>query len=221
MKHEMTEEQLKELAAQLSCPAGEEGLKLAEMMHGNNIGMTTAAIETLGIGNGDRILELGHGNAAHVAKILEAGANVNYTGLEISEDMHREGQRQNAEAISGGRAEFALYDGSHIPFAGHSFDGILTVNTIYFWEDHLQLLQEIFRVLKPGGIVALAYAQKEFMRHLPFTKYGFTLFGDDEIAKLVGRTGFTLEGISAHEEQVTTKAGDLVTRQFSVAKITK
>lgn len=218
---DMTEEQLAALASQLSCPTGEHGLEVADMMHAGNIGMTTAAIEALNIRNGAAVLELGHGSAAHLGLILDKGADVTYTGLEISETMHVEAKQQNAEFVSQKRAHFALYNGNDIPFPDDSFDAILTVNTVYFWENHLHLLRELFRVLKPGGTFALTFAQKDFMQHLPFTKYGFQLFSNDDISALVHQTDFQLIEISVHEEVVTTRTGESVTRQFSVAKMRK
>lgn len=58
MEQRMTEEQLREMAYQLSCPQGERGLETGKIMNEVNIGITTAAIDTLEITDGNKVLEL-------------------------------------------------------------------------------------------------------------------------------------------------------------------
>ena len=142
-----TEEQLKELAQQLSKPNGDDGISIANMMHDSNIGMTQKTIAALNIANGDLILELGHGNCKHLPEILNKAENTSYYGLEISELMQKQAAENNSAATQGNKASFHLYDGNKIPFSDNTFNNILTVNTIYFWEDAEAFIQEIYRVL--------------------------------------------------------------------------
>lgn len=217
----MTEEQLREMANQLSCPQGERGLQTGEIMNEVNVGMTSAAIDALEIADGNEVLELGHGNCAHLGKILQKAENIHYTGLEISETMHAEAKSKNEAHIAAGQAAYHLYEGESIPFEDDTFDRIMTVNTIYFWKDPAALLREIHRVLKPGGIFALTFAQRDFMQHLPFTKYRFRLYNDADIIELMGETDFQLVDMIGKTEQVRSNAGETVSRDFSVAKMRK
>ena len=41
-------------------------------------------------------------------------------------------------------ADFKLYNGLEIPFKDQLFDHVLSVNTLYFWEDARLLLNEIY-----------------------------------------------------------------------------
>ena len=74
----MTEEELKILAQQLSNPKGEIGEEVAKMMNETNISMTKESIKALYLADHDNVLELGHGNAGHLAYLLDFGENIHY-----------------------------------------------------------------------------------------------------------------------------------------------
>jgi ubiquinone/menaquinone biosynthesis C-methylase UbiE len=211
-----TPEQLKELATQLSKPSGEQGVEVANMMHDSNLGMTMSTANALKISDNDSILELGHGNGKHIAQILAQAKNVAYQGLEIAELMKQEAESQNLS-----NASFKLFDGQIIPFESNSFTKAMTVNTIYFWQNPIELLNEVYRVLKPNGIFCIGFAQKEFMEMLPFTQHGFTLYNDGKLSALIGQTDFKIAKLESHTEKVRSKADEMVERTYTVASLIK
>ncbi len=210
----MTTEDLKEIAAQLKTPTGENGIEMGKSMNETNIGMTMSAIESITIQKNHSLLELGHGNGGHVKHILEKAANVRYIGLEISEEMKNQAKKLNRLYTPDNIAIFELYDGLKIPFDNNSFDHVLSVNTIYFWEDARLLLNEISRILKPSGTFCLVFADKSFMLKLPFTQFGFQLYDIDKFKKLISISNFEIKDITNKEDQVMSKAGDLVIRKY-------
>jgi SAM-dependent methyltransferase len=60
-----------------------------------------------------------------------------------------------------------LYEGKKLPFEDETFDKIFTVNTVYFWENPVEFLNEIYRVLKDDGTFVLTFGQRDFMEKLP------------------------------------------------------
>ncbi|KQT18649.1 methyltransferase type 11 [Chryseobacterium sp. Leaf404] len=216
----MEEKDLKILARNLANPEGETGLKVAEMMNATNIGMTVDSIETLLIEDGESILEIGHGNAAHLKSLLNLAKDLKYTGIDISETMHNEAQRLNDEFKN--QAEFVLYEGTKLPFEDQTFDKIFTVNTAYFWKQPVEYLNEIYRVLKDSGTFVLTFGQRDFMETLPFTQYDFKLYNSGEMEETVSKSHFKRMKISEKEEQVKSKAdGETVTRLYTVLTIKK
>lgn len=212
---------LKELAKQLGNPKGEIGIEVANMMNATNIGMTKHAIESLNLGKNDVVLELGHGNCGHLSFLMKQAENLKYFGLEISELMQQEAIKSNQNYIENNSAEFKLYNGTEIPFNDVSFDKIFTVNTLYFWQQPDLLLQEIKRVLKPNGIFALTFADKSFMEKLPFTPFGFNLYSLKDAEELLQKNEFkTIESISQNEE-VFSKANQMVNRTFFTVMVEK
>ncbi len=217
----MDEKDLKTLAEQLSCPSGDFGKRVAEMMNESNIRMTLESIVAMKIRPGDHILEIGHGNALHLKEILDAAENIRYTGLEISETMHQEAKRINQNFIKNNVAGFILYDGEKIPFEERSFDRIFTVNTLYFWKNPVSFLTEIHRVLKDNGSFILTLLEENTLRKIPFTRYGFNIWSQAEIEHLLVDSGFKKVLKSTKKDQVKSKTGEMIEREFVVLNITK
>lgn len=211
-----TEEQLKEMAIQLSCPSGDNGVGVADMMHDTNFGMTKSTIDALKIIDNDSVLELGHGNGKHISTIIQGAPGVSYHGLEISELM-----KEEAAALHITNSSFYSYDGENIPFEDGKFSKAMTVNTIYFWRNPTKLLNEVYRVLKPGGLFCITFAQKEFMEMLPFTQHGFNLYDNKKLEDLIEQSSFRLIGFRPHTEQVKSKADEMVERSYTVATLQK
>ena len=211
-----TDHELQQLAKQLSHPEGEFGLEVAKEMHRSNIGMTRSALHALNLRPGDQILEIGHGNAAHLEYLLGLSEEISYTGLEISRTMHHAAKELNSHLAKEGMIRFCQYDGEKIPFADDSFTKIFTVNTVYFWSDPLAFAKEIQRVLHPLGKFVLTFAQKEFMETLPFTRFGFQLYDTQDLVSLLAKAGMRLEAQENFREVIQSKSGEKATREYTV-----
>ncbi|WP_025141656.1 class I SAM-dependent methyltransferase [Pedobacter jeongneungensis] len=216
MEHQHSEEDLKNIAKQLSCPEGEHGIKTGEMMHASNLGMTSSAIDALNLQNHDIVLEIGHGNGGHIAQLLSKAENLKYYGADISETIIAEAEKINQDLVDKGIVHFKLTDGSNLPFEDNQFNKIFTVNTIYFWSNPSEYLKEIKRVLKPNGVLAICFADKTFMQNLPFTPYGFTLYEVEKVQRLLESGGFKIKNTLKKTEQVKSKTGEQVEREYYV-----
>ena len=64
------------------------------------------------------------------------------------------------------------------------------MNTIYFWNDTIQGLQEIYRVLKDGGVFYNAVLTKESLDKVFYTKNGFKKFEKNEYVEMGQQVGF-------------------------------
>ncbi|AZA50864.1 class I SAM-dependent methyltransferase [Chryseobacterium carnipullorum] len=216
----MEKDELKILAQNLANPQGKKGIEIGEMMNATNISMTLESIKTLLIEDDEYILEIGHGNAGHLKNILSRAQNLKYTGVDISQTMHDEAKRLNEDFKS--QADFVLYEGKELPFEDQTFDKIFTVNTVYFWENPVEFLNEIHRVLKKDGIFVLTFGQRQFMETLPFTEYNFTLYSNSEMEELVSESHFKRMKISEKEEDIQSKSGkETIHRIYTVLTIKK
>ncbi|WP_426480307.1 class I SAM-dependent methyltransferase [Chryseobacterium sp. R2ACT005] len=216
----MEKEELKILAQNLANPQGEKGIEIGEMMNTTNISMTLESIKTLVVDDDQQILEIGHGNAAHLKSIMSLAKNLRYTGIDISETMHNEAKRLNKEFES--QADFILYEGRKLPFQDRTFDKIFTVNTVYFWESPVEFLNEIHRVLKDDGTFVLTFGQREFMEKLPFTEYDFILYNNSEMEELISKSHFKRMKTSEKEEEIKSKTGnETIQRIYTILTIKK
>jgi ubiquinone/menaquinone biosynthesis C-methylase UbiE len=209
-----TEDDLKEIAAQLGNPSGEAGLKTAERMADNNANMTQRTIAMARLGGDDIILEIGPGNGSHVSGLLNGEEGLRYFGIDVSETMINEANNLNEEFVRAGRAVFRKSDGECIPFEDQVFTKIFTVNTLYFWNDPVAYAREIYRVLRPGGYFVLTITDKSFMSKLPFTQYGFTLYDRAEALSVLEKAGFTVEGVTEEIDVTTGISGQPVERDI-------
>lgn len=216
----MEKQDLKILAQNLANPQGKKGIEIGEMMNDTNIGMTLESIQTLLIEDDEHILEIGHGNAGHVKSILNKATNIKYTGIDISETMHKEAKKRNV--IFENQADFVLYEGEKLPFEDKTFDKIFTVNTVYFWEQPVEYLNEIYRVLKDNGMFVLTFGQREFMEKLPFTQFDFKLYSNAETEEIISKSHFKRMKISEREEQIKSKTSEeTITRNYTILTIKK
>jgi SAM-dependent methyltransferase len=60
-----------------------------------------------------------------------------------------------AEASLGERIEVKELDKFDLPFAAATFDLVVFRGGLFFWEDQVQILREIYRVLKPSGVAVV------------------------------------------------------------------
>lgn len=215
------ESKLKELAAQLRKPHNENGIRVGEMMHETNFGMTKSAIHALSLQPTDSVLELGHGNGSHLGFLLSQTKALQYTGLDISSLMKEEALRLNMDLLSTHAISFHLYDGIHIPFSDSSFNKGMTVNTIYFWDRPHDLINELYRILKVGGLFSIVFAQKEFMEQLPFTVHGFQLYDTPKMEALIKESPFKIVDVRHTTERVKGNLSEEVERLYTTITLQK
>jgi len=96
----------------------------------------------------DRVLDLGCGTgwaSRRLARLVPAGEVV---GIDVADEMLR-----RAEQASSGIANVRYLWGSaeKIPAADNSFDKVLSVESFYYYADQGKALDELRRVIAPGG----------------------------------------------------------------------
>lgn len=217
----LSEQELKELASQLSHPKGENGIATAKSMNVANDNMIRNVINQIDIFDDINILEIGPGNGLHIKYLFEKNPNINYTGIDISELMIQEATDLNSEFTKNGKVIFELTNGEIIEKENNSFNAIFTVNTLYFWKNPKEYLQELYRVLKNEGQLILGFVPKSTMEKIPFTKYGFELYDNESVQNLLEEIGFKIDKIISETEEVLSNTGDKKIRTFTVINALK
>lgn len=204
------------LARQLKQPHGTEAAAVGEQMSSNNAATNRRCIEIMALRPGHQVLEIGPGNAAFAGEIVAAAPRVRYVGLDWSEAMVGQGQARYRDSVEGARIALLRGSSEALPFADASIDRVLAVHTLYFWQPLARHLNEIRRVLRPDGLLCLAFGDKAFMEELPFTAHGFHLYDRMGAESSLRDGGFTLHAYHEHRETGTSNSGETVDKRIHV-----
>jgi ubiquinone/menaquinone biosynthesis C-methylase UbiE len=116
---------------------------------------TDVLIEAVGLGPGQRLLDVGCGFGRPAIRFAErTGAEV--VGVNVSAGQVATARRLAAEAGVPERARFDVADANALPYPDGSFDGVWAVEVLMYLPDRLRALREIARVLRPGGRFVLS-----------------------------------------------------------------
>lgn len=141
----MTDLAFDELAASFDAQRGLPGAALAALAR---------LIEDLADGGTLRVIEPGIGTGRVAIAALAGGHHV--VGVDRSHAMLRE-LHAKIERVSGPRLHASLVEGDAraLPFAGATFDLAIVASLLYLIGDWRSALDDIWRVVRPGGTVLL------------------------------------------------------------------
>lgn len=121
--------------------------------------MLTADYDRLGLRAGDRLLDLGCGFGRHAFEALRRGARVVACDMAVPELAATidtfESMQASGEAPPDLLACAVNGDATRLPFAESSFDRIIASEVMEHVPDDLAALDELTRVLRPGGTMAV------------------------------------------------------------------
>lgn len=126
------------------------------------------------------VLDLGCGKSPYANFLTAVGARV------VSADLTVRGERTQV-----------LADAAHLPFRSEQFDGVLFSEVLEHVPQPFQVMAEISRVIKPGGLLFLSTPMHYSMHEIPYdffrpTEYGLSAMLDHEgisIARFLRRGG--------------------------------
>lgn len=164
----------KVIGQQLQHPKGVLGKALFGWMTTKTIAHARWTADLMDVRPDDQLLEIGFGNGANIELLAERAPSGRVAGAEISTTALEMASKRNARAISEGRVRLHQASGGALPFDDGSFDRACTVATMYVIANPRAVFEEMYRVLKPGGLAAVTFPVREnFMRFGPAKTDGF------------------------------------------------
>ena len=177
-------------------PAGQLGRLLIRAMNISHYQLTDWGLRHLSIGKQDTILDVGCGGGGTIHKLAKIAANGRVYGIDYSNESVMVSRMTNQQFIQMGRVEIQQSSVSCLPFSDSLFDLVTAVNTHNYWPDLVTDMQEILRVLKPGGrlvIIGSVYKggkyDKRNQQYAELIKVAFPSV--DELRELFLRAGYS------------------------------
>lgn len=159
-----------------------------------------------GLAPGEWVLDLGSGAGFDcLAAAVEVGTGGRVVGIDMTPEMVRLARRHAAEA-GVAIVHFVQGEIEHLPFQDGAFDVVISNCVINLCAEKERILTEAFRVLKPGGrvaiadIVALAPLPADVLEDL--ASHTGCVAGATELESLLGmlrRAGFVSEKVDIGE----------------------
>lgn len=158
-------------------PSGIPGRIGAVVMARMNDSVAADVLDQLDVGPTDAVLEIGFGPGVGIEQAVELASEGFVAGVDVSELMVDRAKRRNEPAIEAGHLDLRQRSVEDLPFDDGTFDAAFSINSVHAWPDQPAGVSEIYRVLEPGGRVALV-----------LTKHAGQ--PDEPLGDLLGTAGF-------------------------------
>jgi ubiquinone/menaquinone biosynthesis C-methylase UbiE len=193
------------IARQGRQPSGLFGALVGRIMSKETAPANDIAIALLNVTSGDRVLDVGTGHGAALATLGALNDPGSLDGLDFSPTALKIARKKNRHLLKSGRLHLTEGVSDDMPYGDQSFDKIMTMHTLYFWEDVAAHLQEIHRVLTPGGRFVIGFRPGDdagAAMTFPGSVYTFRTIA--EVKHLLQAAGFMIAETERREDEKST-----------------
>ena len=180
------------LSLQARKPTGLIGRYLmTKIFNEGNTDLNSFVMDMLELESSDRVLEIGFGTGKLINQLAAITTEGVVEGIDFSEVMLKQASRVNKHHISHGKVRLQRGECKTLPFENDSFNKLCSINTLYFWKDPDKYFLEMFRVIRPGGIIAIGFRDDKQMSNLNLSRDIFTTYSQIEVVSLLSNAGFS------------------------------
>lgn len=172
-------------------PSGWLGRLIGNRMAEGNVYDAQWTVSLLDIHPEHHILEIGFGPGVSPHLAAEKATQGFVAGIDHSETMVRAARKRNLETIQARRMELKQGDVASLPYPDETFDKAFSLHSIYFWNKPVECLQELRRVLKSGGLLAITILPKDKWNELQQRETNLrTLYFGADLVAMFDAAGF-------------------------------
>lgn len=147
-----------------------------------------AALQNLAPQPDDIFLEIGCGGGYFLRMIQPLVTKV--SAIDHSPEMVELARQSNQEAVAAGRAEIVQGDAERLPWPDNSFTCTANTSMWFFLPRPVNVLAELYRVLKPGGRLVIATIRRSWFNRIVWAPYGLRLYTNQQVERMLSQCGF-------------------------------
>ncbi|HMK46460.1 MAG TPA: class I SAM-dependent methyltransferase [Methanocella sp.] len=148
-----------------------------------------------------RILDVGSNTGEVVQELAWAFPEADITGLDLTGEYLQVPAAMLGNKSYSSRVTFKKGSATGMPFEDRSFDTVVGVNALRKTDKPVTTLDEIERILKPGGLLILYESRKSWLKYVfSSLRYAYTA---EEIQSIVTRSKLRQNTITQGTDWVT------------------
>lgn len=197
---------LKKFFTNCAHPKGRMGRAMLKFMNLTHAPLTNWGLSLVDIQDGWTMLDIGCGGGATLKRLLKRSRGAKVYGIDISEESVAKAIKVNADVIG---TQVFVQQGSAcmLPYKDENFDLVTAVETVYFWPNLPSCLQEVRRVLKPGGHFAIMVEVVDTDSKWTNVVEGMTAYPPEQLKQFLDDAGFTKTEIHRKKPSYATILG--------------
>ena len=197
---------LKSFFSQCARPEGALGRVMLSFMNYTHAPLTNWGLKLLEVQDGWTVLDVGCGGGFTIRRLLNRSKDAQVYGIDISEESVAKAKKVNAKVLD---KQVFVTQGSaeKLPYEDEKFDLVTAVETVYFWPNLANCLQEVHRVLKPGGKFAIMVEVVDSDSKWTSVVEGMTAYSPKDLQKMLDDASFTQTEIHRKKPSYATIIG--------------
>ena len=180
---------IKSFFSQCARPEGALGRVMLSFMNYTHAPLTNWGLKLVDVQDEWTILDVGCGGGFTIRRLLKRSQDVKVYGIDISEESVAKAKKVNASVLD---KQVFIVQGSaeKLPYENDKFDLVTAIETVYFWPNLPDCLQEVRRVLKQGGQFAILVEVVDSDSKWTNVVEGMTAYSPEDLKKLLDDAGF-------------------------------
>ena len=197
---------LKSFFTNCAHPKGRMGRAMLKFMNLTHAPLTNWGLGLIEFQDGWTMLDVGCGGGATLKRLLKRSQDAKVYGIDISEESVSKACKVNADLLD---KQVFIRQGSAcaLPYPDQKFNLVTAVETVYFWPNLPNCLQEVRRVLKPGGHFAIMVEVVDTDSKWTNVVEGMTAYTPEQLKTLLDNAGFVQTEIHRKKPSYATILG--------------
>ena len=180
---------LKSFFTNCANPQGRIGRVMLRFMNFCHAPLTNWGLSHVTFQDGWTMLDIGCGGGATLKRLLKRSKDCQVYGVDISEESVAKARKVNADLLD---KWVFVEQGSaaKLPYSNNKFDLVTAVETVYFWPNLPDCLQEVRRVMKSGGRFAIMVEAVDNDSKWADLCEGMTIYTPEQLKQMLDDAGF-------------------------------